>query len=64
MVWPVVRGHGSYIYRFPPTHVGVQRLCRIIEAFMGIDDDSEPDDIHGDDDDELLSDLRNFPQGG
>lgn len=59
-----MRALSAYHDRFPPTHVGVQRLCRIIEAFMGIDDDSEPDDIHGDDDDELLSDLRNFPQGG
>lgn len=47
----------------PPTHIGVQRLCRILEAFIGIEDSLIGAD-ESDDDDELLADLKNFPQGG
>lgn len=59
-----LRALNAYQERFPPAHVGVQRLCRIIEAFMEIEDDDRPENAFGDDDDELFNDLRNFPQGG
>lgn len=50
----------------PPTHIGVQRLCRMVEAFMGIEDDSHVDQYESDldDDHDLMADLYNFPQGG
>ena len=47
----------------PPSHVGIQRLCRILEAFMGIEDSTGSDDTQSDDEDDLFADLQNFPQG-
>jgi hypothetical protein len=46
------------------SHVGIQRLCRILEAFMGIEDSTGSDDTQSDDEDDLFADLQNFPQGG
>lgn len=59
---PRLKALNAYNIRTPPTHIGVQRLCRILEAFAGIDSDLPAD--HSDDEDDLFSDLRNFPQGG
>ena len=47
----------------PPSHVGIQRLCRILEAFMGMDDSTGSDDTQSDDEDDLMDALINFPQG-
>ncbi|MDO3658364.1 hypothetical protein [Acinetobacter genomosp. 15BJ] len=48
---------------YPPTNIGVQRLYRILEAFMGIEDNVPVSDIT-DDEDDLMEVLNNFPQGG
>ncbi|WP_159725650.1 hypothetical protein [Acinetobacter proteolyticus] len=53
----------AYQREYPPTNIGVQRLCRILEAFMGIEDNTPMSDI-SDDEDELMEVLNNFPQGG
>lgn len=52
----------AYQREYPPTNIGVQRLCRILEAFMGIEERPSNDNLSNDDDD-LFSDLANFPQG-
>lgn len=59
---PRLKALNSYNSRTPPTHIGVMRLCRILEAFAGIESDQPVE--QSDDDDDLFSDLRNFPQGG
>lgn len=48
----------------PPAHIGIQRLCRILEAFMGIDDTPPAITVSDDDEDDMLEVLSNFPQGG
>ena len=53
----------AYQREYPPTNIGVQRLCRILEAFMGIEDNAHISDIT-DDEDDLMEVLNNFPQGG
>lgn len=53
----------AYQREYPPTSIGVQRLCRILEAFMGIEDNAHISDIT-DDEDDLMEVLNNFPQGG
>jgi hypothetical protein len=53
----------AYQREYPPTNIGVQRLCRILEAFMGIEDNAPISDIT-DDEDDLMDVLNNFPQGG
>ena len=45
----------------PPTNLGVQRLCRILEAFMGIEDSTPSAQDHNEDDLEEM--LNAFPQG-
>ena len=36
--FPRVKALNAYHKQCPPSHVGIQRLCRILEAFMGIED--------------------------
>ena len=36
--FPRVKALNVYHKQCPPSHVGIQRLCRILEAFMGIED--------------------------
>ena len=52
----------AYQREYPPTNIGVQRLCRILEAFMGIEDNSQ---IYSFDDNEdnLFEIIENYPQG-
>ncbi|MDQ9009038.1 hypothetical protein RFI36_04665 [Acinetobacter gerneri] len=59
---PRLKALNAYQSKVPPVEVGVQRLCRLIEAFMGIEDSSNQQ--NDDEDDDLFSDLANFPQGG
>lgn len=60
---PRLRALSAYQQSNPPAHIGIQRLCRILEAFMGIDE-SQPVNIESEDDDDLIEVLSNFPQGG
>ena len=62
--FPRVKALNVYQKPCPPSHVGIQRLCRILEAFMGIEDSTGSDDLQSDDEDDLFADLQNFPQGG
>lgn len=41
---PRIKALSEYQAKFPPADVGVQRLCRILEAFMGIEENPTPDD--------------------
>lgn len=50
----------EYQLKFPPADVGVQRLCRILEAFMGIEENQQQEECEEDDLEEMLS---AFPQG-
>lgn len=48
----------------PPADVGVQRLCRILEAFMGIEENPTPDEMsEGDEEMDILEFAMQFPQG-
>lgn len=60
---PRVKALNAYHKQCPPSHVGIQRLCRILEAFMEIDDSTGSDDTQSDDEDDLMDALINFPQG-
>lgn len=60
---PRLRALNSYQQISPPTNIGVQRLCRILEAFMGIEDSDPMSDIT-DDEYDLMEVLANYPQGG
>ena len=62
--FPRVKALNAYHKQRPPSHIGIQRLCRILEAFMGIEDSTGSDDTQSDDEDDLFADLQNFPQGG
>lgn len=53
----------AYQREYPPTNIGVQKLCRILEAFMGIEENVPISDIT-DDEEDLMEVLNNFPQGG
>ena len=57
---PRIKALNEYQIKFPPADVGVQRLCRILEAFMGIED---ADPLLQDDEDDLEEMLNAFPQG-
>ena len=61
--FPRVKALNAYHKQCPPSHVGIQRLCRILEAFMGIEDSTDSDDTQSDDEDDLMDALINFPQG-
>ncbi|ENX22471.1 hypothetical protein F892_01713 [Acinetobacter vivianii] len=54
----------AYQREYPPTNIGVQRLCRILEAFAGIEDNPKKYLTSEDDEEDLLDVLANFPQGG
>ena len=60
---PRLRALSAYQQSNPPAHIGIQHLCRILEAFMGIDE-SQPVNTESGDDDDLIEVLSNFPQGG
>lgn len=55
---PRVKALNEYRLKFPPADIGIQHLCRILEAFMGIENDSLPEE-----DDDLEEVLNAFPQG-
>lgn len=59
--FPRVKALNAYHKQCPPSHVGIQRLCRILEAFMGIEENTN-DIVSEDDDSDLIDDLMNFPQ--
>ena len=61
--FPRVKALNAYHKQCPPSHVGIQRLCRILEAFMGIEDSTSSDDTQSDDEDDLMDALINFPLG-
>ncbi len=61
--FPRVKALNAYHKQCPPSHVGIQRLCRILEAFMGIEDSTGSVDTQSDDEDDLMDALINFPQG-
>ena len=61
--FPRVKALNAYHKQCPPSHVDIQRLCRILEAFMGIEENTN-DIVSEDDDSDLIDDLMNFPQGG
>ncbi|MFV5360746.1 hypothetical protein VXO68_06000 [Acinetobacter oleivorans] len=60
---PRLRALSAYQQSNPPAHIGIQRLCRILEAFMGIVE-SQPVNTESEGDDDLIEVLSNFPQGG
>ncbi|MFW1730192.1 hypothetical protein [Acinetobacter baumannii] len=60
---PRLRALSAYQQSNPPAHVGIQRLCRILEAFMGIDETPQTITVSEDDDDDMLEVLEGFPQG-
>lgn len=62
--FPRLKALNVYQKQYPPSHVGIQRLCRLIEVFMGIEDGNISDGSRNDDEDDLFADLQNFPQGG
>ncbi|ENZ9377476.1 TPA: hypothetical protein PEV06_002626 [Acinetobacter baumannii] len=59
-----LRALSAYQQSNPPAHIGIQRLCRILEAFMGIDESPQAITVSEDDEDDMLEVLSNFPQGG
>ena len=61
--FPRVKALNAYHKQCPPSHVGIQRLCRILEAFMGIEDSTGSDETQSDNEDDLMDALINFPQG-
>nr|WP_218945263.1 hypothetical protein [Acinetobacter sp. YH12239] len=61
--FPRVKALNAYHKQCPPSHVGIQRLCRILEAFMGIEDSTGSEDTQSNDEDDLMDALINFPQG-
>lgn len=61
---PRLRALNAYQQNNPPANVGIQRLCRILEAFMGIEETPQANTISVDDEDNMLEVLSNFPQGG
>lgn len=58
---PRLRALNAYQRDYPPTNIGVQRLCRILEAFVGIEENTK-DIVSEDDDIDLVDVLNNFPQ--
>ncbi|MEN8316265.1 hypothetical protein [Acinetobacter nosocomialis] len=61
---PRLRALSAYQQSNPPAHVGIQRLCRILEAFMGIEETPPSIAVSEDDEDDMLEVLESFPQGG
>lgn len=58
---PRLNALNAYQQKSPPTNLGVQRLCRILEAFMGIEDTTPS--AQENDEDDLEEMLSAFPQG-
>lgn len=61
---PRLRALSTYQQSNPPAHIGIQRLCRILEAFMGIEETPQAIIISDDDEDDMLEVFDSFPQGG
>ena len=61
---PRLRALSAYQQINPPANIGIQRLCRILEAFMGIDETPQAITVSDDDEDDMLEVLESFPQGG
>ncbi|MCG5226795.1 MULTISPECIES: hypothetical protein [Acinetobacter] len=61
---PRLRALSAYQQNNPPAHIGIQRLCRILEAFAGIEETSPTITVSDDDEDDMLEVLESFPQGG
>lgn len=61
---PRLRALSAYQQSNPPAHIGIQRLCRILEAFMGIEESDPIKTISNNDEDDMLEVLESFPQGG
>jgi len=61
---PRLRALSAYQQNNPPAHIGIQRLCRILEAFMGIEETLQAITVSDDDEDDMLEVLESFPQGG
>lgn len=60
---PRLRALSAYQQSNPPAHIGIQRLCRILEAFMGIDETPQAITVSEDDEGDMLEVLEGFPQG-
>lgn len=61
---PRLRALNAYQRDYPPASIGVQRLCRILEAFMGIEETPQAITVSDDDEDDMLEVLERYPQGG
>ncbi|MBM0877429.1 hypothetical protein RFK95_18280 [Acinetobacter pittii] len=61
---PRLRALGAYQQSNPPAHIGIQRLCRILEAFMGIEETPQAITVSDDEEEDMLEVLESFPQGG
>ncbi|MCU4423232.1 hypothetical protein [Acinetobacter sp. WU_MDCI_Abxb74] len=61
---PRLRALSAYQQSNPPAHIGIQRLCRILEAFAGIEETDPAITVSDDDEDDMLEVLEGYPQGG
>lgn len=61
---PRLRALNAYQQSNPPAHIGIQRLCRILEAFAGIEETPQAITVSDDDEEDMLEVLEGFPQGG
>ncbi|MDC4405092.1 hypothetical protein NQ665_01880 [Acinetobacter baumannii] len=61
---PRLRALSAYQQSNPPAHIGIQRLCRILEAFMGIEETPQAITVSDEDEDDMLEVFDSFPQGG
>lgn len=61
---PRLRALSAYQQSNPPAHIGIQRLCRILEAFMGIEETTQAITVSDYEEDDMLEVLESFPQGG
>ncbi|MFV5661064.1 hypothetical protein VXR58_12755 [Acinetobacter pittii] len=59
---PRLRALSAYQQSNPPAHIGIQRLCRILEAFAGIEETNAAITVSDDDEDDMLEVLKSFPQ--
>jgi len=59
---PRLRALGAYQQSNPPAHIGIQRLCRILEAFAGIEELNPAITVSDDDEDDMMQVLESFPQ--
>lgn len=61
---PRLRALSAYQQSNPPAHIGIQRLCRILEAFAGIEETDPAITVSDDDEVDMLEVLNGYPQGG